>query len=279
MKYLSNGIIDEIEFIREQFNHKIKDNNFWWIIGVLFSVIILLLTYKFWGKPQPLENLISIGSGLISIALAIVAIGFSVSESIKSNNKENKANFILDKIKDNVGEMQLLVKKIDISTTYTKTQVSDIKNEFKNYYNGDINKQEKNHNDNKSKKSDTSSTTSEKKGESSNNEKRITIKRGGMYWAEIENAGKVSKCPVIVISIDISNRYSSMVNVILVSTEFAKKNLPTHILFKLEDKQITALADKIITLEKSRLIECMATLDSDVMNKINQALIIQIGIL
>lgn len=69
-----------------------------WAIAILFGIIILILTYKFWGKPAPLENLISIGSGLVSIALALVAIIYAFTESVRSNLREGKLDTILDRI-------------------------------------------------------------------------------------------------------------------------------------------------------------------------------------
>lgn len=59
-----------------------------WTVSVLIGLIVLLLTYNLWGKQESIIDVISIGSGITSIVLAILAIIMSLFEGFKTHFRE-----------------------------------------------------------------------------------------------------------------------------------------------------------------------------------------------
>lgn len=113
---------------------KIIELNLRWIIAILIAIIILIASYNVWGKSSPLENLISISSGLISIVLGVFAIIYSMSESIKNNNKENKINDLLYDDKNNVNNLNDITLGIQKIVDGTRIEISYIRKSIEEGY-------------------------------------------------------------------------------------------------------------------------------------------------
>lgn len=114
--------------------------HFWWSISVLTATIIALLSYKLWGKPGDLQNLISIASGLVSISLGLVAIFITLSESIKTAVKESRLSETLNKMTLNMEKMDIIMKRIDQKTD-EYYMLSKAYSEILQYNNGHTGKQ------------------------------------------------------------------------------------------------------------------------------------------
>lgn len=111
----------------------------------------------------------------------------------------------------------------------------------------------------------------------------LVIKRGDIFWAELpEVAGSVQKGrrPVLIIQNDIGNRFSQTVIVAAVTSQASKRpypvnvNIPEGLLPMASEVKL----NQIRTLAISQLGKKMATLPSDVMNRVDQALLVSLGL-
>ena len=111
----------------------------------------------------------------------------------------------------------------------------------------------------------------------------MTIKRGDVFFADLDPVvGSEQGCirPVLVVQNNIGNRYSPTLVVLPLST--AKKNhMPTHINIcgsKSLPKDSIVLAEQIRTIDRYRLREYVGSIDKEIMDKINRAMKISIGV-
>lgn len=94
-------------------------------------------------------------------------------------------------------------------------------------------------------------------------------KRGEVYWGPEKKKIK----PLLIVSNDLGNQYSSDVVVIPGTTHNINSVYPVEVLVKKGFSKPTKFqADSIFTIEKNELGEIITSLSSDVMNEINQAL-------
>lgn len=84
-------------------------------------------------------------------------------------------------------------------------------------------------------------------------------RRGDIFWAELEgDAGSSMQAgarPVLVVSNNKANQYSSVITVIPITSKMGKTKLPTHVLIKEcgLSKPSIALAEQITSINKDRL--------------------------
>ncbi|MGE7948310.1 type II toxin-antitoxin system PemK/MazF family toxin [Lysinibacillus sp. NPDC093688] len=111
-------------------------------------------------------------------------------------------------------------------------------------------------------------------------------KRGDIFFADLSSvigSEQGGFRPVLIISNDINNRYSPTVTVAAITAQIQKAKLPTHVeLNSLESnlqRDSVVLLEQIRTIDKSRLTEKIANLDSETMSKVNQAIKIQNGLI
>ena len=110
------------------------------------------------------------------------------------------------------------------------------------------------------------------------------MRRGDIYYADLgETIGseQAGVRPVVIVQNNVGNKYSNTVIVIPITSSI-KKNLPTHVNISgykhgLE-KDSVILAEQIRTIDKSRLIIKVGSLDKKVIDDIKQALIISCGL-
>lgn len=110
------------------------------------------------------------------------------------------------------------------------------------------------------------------------------IRRGDVWLADLRigaigsEQGEIR--PVLVVQNNIGNKFSPTVTVVPLTTKRKKNNLPTHVL--INDLFLTspsiALVEQIRTIDKSRLMKYLGTLDANIMNEINKAIAIQMGL-
>ena len=111
------------------------------------------------------------------------------------------------------------------------------------------------------------------------------IKRGELYYADLSpvvgsEQGGVRH--VLIVQNDVGNKYSPTVIAAAVTSRLDKAKLPTHIELSAKEyglaKDSVVLLEQIRTLDKRRLKERIGEIPVDVMTRVNQALLISLGV-
>lgn len=84
----------------------------------------------------------------------------------------------------------------------------------------------------------------------------------------------------IIVSNNVNNKYSNVVEVVYLTTSKRKLNkpLPTHVQIQSENKTAVALCEQIISVDKHRLSELRGTVTKEELQQIDQALLISLGV-
>ncbi|MBV1820935.1 type II toxin-antitoxin system PemK/MazF family toxin [Clostridium cochlearium] len=111
------------------------------------------------------------------------------------------------------------------------------------------------------------------------------VKRGDIYYASLSpvvGSEQGGIRPVIVIQNDVGNRYSPTVIVAAITSQINKAKLPTHVEISSEEyglnKDSVVLLEQIRTLDKRRLKEKIGRMTNGDMRKVDEALLISIGL-
>ncbi len=111
------------------------------------------------------------------------------------------------------------------------------------------------------------------------------IRRGDIYYANLSpvvGSEQGGHRPVLVVQNDVGNRYSPTVVIAAITSQIAKAKLPTHVELPADEKNIgkdsVILLEQIRTIDKRRLKEKVATLDKNMMEKVDTALRISLGL-
>lgn len=111
----------------------------------------------------------------------------------------------------------------------------------------------------------------------------VKIKRGEIWLVNLgEGNGSIQggSRPCIVISNDMANIHSPVINVIPVTSK-SKNKLPTHVSIGTESgllQESTAMAEQTMLVNKSSLTRKVGEVDSSTMNRLEMAEMIQMGI-
>lgn len=111
----------------------------------------------------------------------------------------------------------------------------------------------------------------------------INIKRGEIYLVNLGNQkGSIQsgKRPVIVISNNMNNKYSPIVNVLPITSK-TKNNIPVHVRIGVESgliEESTVLAEQNIPINKNQIIKYVGRCNKYKMYEIEKAVLIQNGI-
>lgn len=112
------------------------------------------------------------------------------------------------------------------------------------------------------------------------------FKRGEIYYADLSpvvGSEQGGVRPVVIIQNDIGNKYSPTVIVAAVTSQINKAKLPTHIELSQEQyglpKDSVVLLEQVRTLDKHRLREKIGVLDEFKMKKLENALLISLGLI
>ena len=115
-------------------------------------------------------------------------------------------------------------------------------------------------------------------------EKPDELMRGQMYYANLNpviGSEQGGNRPVLVIQNNVGNRFSPTVIVAPITTHIKKMRQPTHIgippYFGLPENSM-AMLEQIRTIDKHRLGDYVGCLDDDVMDYIDEALGISVGL-
>ncbi len=113
----------------------------------------------------------------------------------------------------------------------------------------------------------------------------MTVRRGEVYYADLSpviGSEQGGIRPVLVVQNDIGNRYSPTTIVAAITSQIDKAKLPTHIELSADEyrleKNSVILLEQIRTIDKRRLREHITLLSQEVMNKVDEALSISLGL-
>ena len=113
----------------------------------------------------------------------------------------------------------------------------------------------------------------------------MIVKRGEVYFADLSpvvGSEQGGVRPVLVLQNDIGNRFSPTVIVAAITAQIQKAKLPTHVEISAEkygfERDSVILLEQIRTIDKQRLTDKITHLDNNMMEKINKALEISLGL-
>lgn len=113
----------------------------------------------------------------------------------------------------------------------------------------------------------------------------MSIRRGDIFYADLSpvvGSEQGGTRPVLIIQNDIGNQYSPTTIVAAITSQVSKAKLPTHVELECEtcglDKDSVVLTEQVRTIDKRRLKEKVSTLGEDIMEKVNRALEISLGL-
>ena len=114
----------------------------------------------------------------------------------------------------------------------------------------------------------------------------MDIKRGEVYFADLSpvfGSEQGGTRPVLVIQNDVGNKYSPTVIVAAITSQINKAKLPTHIELAAREyglqKDSVVLLEQLRTLDKRRLKERVCSIDLGKMRRVNDALLISLGVI
>jgi mRNA interferase MazF len=89
--------------------------------------------------------------------------------------------------------------------------------------------------------------------------------------------------PVLVIQNDIGNRFSPTVIIAAITAQIQKAKLPTHVEIDAQrygfERDSVILLEQIRTIDKQRLTDKITHLDEEMMEKVDEALQISLGLI
>lgn len=114
----------------------------------------------------------------------------------------------------------------------------------------------------------------------------MLIRRGDILFADLSpvvGSEQGGTRPVLVLQNDIGNQYSPTTIVAAITSQISKAKLPTHVEVSARtsglEKDSVVLLEQIRTIDKSRLMEKVASLNDDVMERVGQAVEISLGLM
>jgi mRNA interferase MazF len=106
------------------------------------------------------------------------------------------------------------------------------------------------------------------------------MRRGEVWWVSFEPSlgGEIrKKRPAVIISNDAANRYLSRVQVVPMTSR-TDRVYPSEAVVRVNRRQSKAMADQLTTVSKQRLTNRMGRLSVQDMNKVENAVIVQLGL-
>jgi mRNA interferase MazF len=113
----------------------------------------------------------------------------------------------------------------------------------------------------------------------------LIVKRGDVFFAELSpvvGSEQGGTRPVLVIQNDIGNRFSPTVIIAAITAQIQKAKLPTHVEIDAKkygfERDSVILLEQLRTIDKSRLTDKITQLDDSLMEKVDEALEISVGL-
>ncbi|MBE7048197.1 MAG: type II toxin-antitoxin system PemK/MazF family toxin [Ruminococcaceae bacterium] len=114
----------------------------------------------------------------------------------------------------------------------------------------------------------------------------MVVKRGDIFYADLSpvvGSEQGGVRPILVVQNDIGNKFSPTVIIAAITSQINKAKLPTHIEIVADDyglsKDSVILLEQIRTIDKKRLRERLGRLDEELMAKVNEALVVSLGLI
>ena len=111
------------------------------------------------------------------------------------------------------------------------------------------------------------------------------VRRGEIYYADLSpvvGSEQGGMRPVLIVQNDVGNRYSPTVIAAAITSQQNKARMPTHIEIEAHtyglSKNSVVLLEQVRTLDKRRLRERMGCLDEKVMQRVDGAIAISLGL-
>lgn len=111
------------------------------------------------------------------------------------------------------------------------------------------------------------------------------VKRGDIFFADLSpvvGSEQGGVRPVLILQNDIGNHYSPTTIVCAITSQIFKTRLPIHVELAAEASELrrdsVILLEQIRTIDKRRLKKRAAHLGADVMERVNRALLISLGL-
>jgi len=113
----------------------------------------------------------------------------------------------------------------------------------------------------------------------------VVIRRGDIFYADLSpvvGSEQGGVRPVLIIQNDIGNKFSPTVIVSAITSQINKAKLPTHVEISAKEyglqKDSVILLEQLRTIDKKRRREKIGHLDDKLMEQVNEALYISLGL-
>ncbi|RKJ31664.1 type II toxin-antitoxin system PemK/MazF family toxin, partial [Butyricicoccus sp. 1XD8-22] len=114
----------------------------------------------------------------------------------------------------------------------------------------------------------------------------MIVKRGDVFFADLSpvvGSEQGGTRPVLIIQNDIGNRFSPTVIIAAITAQIQKAKLPTHVEIDAKkygfERNSVILLEQLRTIDKSRLTDRITQLDEELMDKVDEALEISLGLM
>ena len=111
------------------------------------------------------------------------------------------------------------------------------------------------------------------------------VNRCDIYYADLSpviGSEQGGRRPVLIVQNDIGNKYAPTVIIAPITSRLSKKTLPTHVILPKDSCGIkedsVALMEQLRTIDKARLITKVGTVSAELLETINKALRISLGL-
>lgn len=113
----------------------------------------------------------------------------------------------------------------------------------------------------------------------------LIVKRGDVFFADLSpviGSEQGGTRPVLIIQNDIGNRFSPTVIIAAITAQIQKAKLPTHVEIDAKkygfERDSVILLEQLRTIDKSRLTDRITQLDAKLMQEVDIALGISLGL-
>lgn len=114
----------------------------------------------------------------------------------------------------------------------------------------------------------------------------LIVKRGDVFFADLSpvvGSEQGGTRPVLILQNDIGNRFSPTVIIAAITAQIQKAKLPTHVEIDAKkygfERNSVILLEQLRTIDKSRLTDRITQLDDELMEKVDIALEISLGLM